>query len=229
MFRYKNAISFFLIIMMSFNLSEKSDASEKSSITTIALPKPDISQGIPLNSALKLRRSHRRFSEKPISLANLSQLLWSAQGITHFLGFRTAPSAGAIYPLEIYVLVSNVDKLSPGIYHYKPKSNELELIIKGNYRKQLTSAANQRSIKKAAATLVISAVFKRTEKKYGPRAKRYVHIESGSAAQNVYLQATSLQLNTILMGSFNDKDVKQVMQLPEDNEPLSIMPIGHRP
>ena len=225
----KFVFAFCLLVLVGFNSSE-SIASQQTIASIISLPKPDVSHGMPLNSTLKSRRSHRRFSKKSLSLTELSQLLWSAQGVTHFFGFRTAPSAGALYPLEIYVAVSNVDQLSQGIYHYKPDSHELELIIKGDHSKQFSQAANrQSSIKKATATLIITAVIKRTEQKYGQRAKRYVHIEAGSAAQNIYLQAASLQLGTVYIGSFKDKKVLQLMQLPMDHKPLGLMPVGHLP
>ena len=227
MFRYKHITILCLTVLMGFNLSA-AGASQKLNNPVIDLPKPDIKNGMPLNSALELRRSHRRFSTKPLSLDNLSQILWSAQGVTHLFGFRTAPSAGAIYPLEIYIVVSNVDQLQSGIYHYKPRSHHLKLVTEGEHSKQLSRAANrQSSIKKAAVTLVITGVIKRTEKKYELRAKRYVHIETGHAAQNIYLQATSLQLGTVFIGAFNDNEVKQVMQLPQGHEPLGLMPIGH--
>jgi SagB-type dehydrogenase family enzyme len=223
-------MSFFLIILVSFYLTEKILAAQQTNNTIIALPKPDVRQGMPLNSALKSRRSHRRFSDKAVPLSALSQLLWSAQGVTHLFGFRTAPSAGAIHPLELYVAATNVDQLQPGIYHYEPGSHSLRLIVQGDHRTRLVEAANkQGSIKKAPATLVITAVFSRTEKKYGKRAERYVHIESGSVAQNIYLQAASLQLNTVFTGSFNDMEVIKAMQLPEEHEPIGLMPIGHRP
>ena len=224
----KEIISFCLFVLMSFPISE-SIASQQTPSTTISLPKPDVDHGLPLNKTLKSRRSHRRFANKSISLTQLSQLLWSAQGVTHFFGFRTAPSAGALYPLELYIVVNNVEQLSQGIYHYIPGSHELELIIKGKYHKQLAQAAGQSSIKKASATFVLTAVIERTERKYGPRAKRYVHIEAGSVAQNIYLQAVSLQLGTVYIGSFKDNDVLQLMQLPMAHKALGLMPVGHLP
>lgn len=218
-----------LLILVGFAPS-KNVASQSFPGDEFSLPKPDISRGIPLNLALKSRRSHRRYSKKAISLNELSQLLWSGQGVTNFFGFRTAPSAGALHPLEIYVAVSNVDQLSQGIYHYKPGSHELALIIKGDHSKQLAqSASQQSSIKKAAATLIITADISRVERKYKQRAKRYVHIEAGSAAQNIYLQAVSLKLGTVFVGTFKDNEVTQFMQLPADHKPLGLMPIGHLP
>lgn len=229
MFRYKHIATLFLILLIGFSLPDSS-ASQKNNRSNITLPKPDIKHGIPLNSALKLRRSHRRFSAKSLSLTNLSQLLWSAQGKTHLFGFRTAPSAGAIHPIEMYVVVSNVDQLQPGIYHYKPGSHRLALIVEGKHRKQLYNAAGrQSSIANAAATFVITGVIRRTEKKYGQRAKQYVHIETGSVAQNIYLQAASLNLGTVFVGSFEEEKVKHVIQLPQDHIPLGLMPISHRP
>ena len=207
-----------------------SNTNHKTDSSIIALPRPDLKHGIPLNSALKMRRSYRRYSSTALSLADLSQLLWSAQGVTHFLGFRTAPSAGAKYPLEIYIVAGNVAALQPGIYHYQAGSHQLEPVAVGDQRKPLAQAAgNQSSIANAAVTLVISAVPGRTEKKYGSRAKRYVYIEAGSAAQNIYLQAASLHLGTVFVGSFSDKEVKQIIRLPADHEPLGLMPVGHRP
>ena len=225
----KLAISFFLLSLVAFSPS-KSIADQQTPGSTISLPKPDVSHGKPLNLTLKSRRSQRRFSKESISLSQLSQLLWSAQGVTHFFGFRTAPSAGAIYPLEIYIVVNNVEQLSQGIYHYIPRAHKLEIIILGDYANQLYQAASrQSSIKKAAATFIITAEIKRTEKKYGQRAKRYAHIEAGSAAQNIYLQATSLQLGTVFVGTFKDKEVLQLMKLPMDYEPLGLMPVGQKP
>ena len=221
----------FLCLLILVGISpSKSVASQSFPGDEFSLPKPDVSRGMPLNLTLKSRRSHRRYSKKAISLNELSQLLWSGQGVTNFFGFRTAPSAGALHPLEIYVVVSNVDQLSPGIYHYKPRSHELVLIVKGDHQKQLAQSANQQSsIKKSAATFIITGDISRVERKYKQRAKRYLHIEAGTAVQNIYLQAVSLKLGTVFIGTFKDNEVTQLMQLPADHKPLGLMPIGHLP
>ena len=225
----KFIIFLYLLILVGFAPSE-SIASQPIPGDEFSLPKPDVSHGTPLNLTLKSRRSHRRYSKKAISLNELSQLLWSGQGVTNFFGFRTAPSAGALHPLEIYVVVSNVDQLSPGIYHYKPRSHELVLIVKGDHQKQLAQSANQQSsIKKSAATFIITGDISRVERKYKQRAKRYLHIEAGTAVQNIYLQAVSLKLGTVFIGTFKDNEVTQLMQLPADHKPLGLMPIGHLP
>ena len=232
MIQYKQYIFYFLLAIMIFSLTESTamHKSQKNISPSIALPAPDISLGIPLNSAMQLRRSYRQFATKPISLDILSQLLWSAQGINHPSGFRTVPSAGALFPLEIYIVVGNVDDLPAGIYHFEPVSNSLHLVIEKDQRKQLALAAHgQNSINQAAITLVITGIIRRTEKKYGQRAKQYVHIEAGNASQNIYLQATSLKLGTVFIGAFSDKKVKRVLQLSSDHEPLGLMPVGSLP
>ena len=232
LFKMKTTKAILISFVLCFSGSSPAVSFNNSQINTtiVTLPSPDLKHGIPLNSALKTRRSHRRYSSTALSLTDLSQLLWSAQGITHLLGFRTAPSAGAKYPLEIFIVAGNVNELPPGIYHYHADSHQLERVAIGDQRKALAQAAGkQSSIAKAAVTLVISAVPRRTEKKYGPRATRYVHIEAGSAAQNIYLQAASLHLGTVFVGSFVDKEVKRIVRLPDNYEALGLMPVGHRP
>ena len=196
----------------------------------IQLPEADKSGGLPLNSTLSNRRSYRDFLPDALTLADLSQLLWSTQGITHPRGFRTTPSAGALYPLEIYLLAANIEGLEPGIYYYDPRRHTLRLTLKGDKRSQLASAAyRQDCIKNAPAVIAINAVFARTHKKYHQRGTRYVHIEAGNAAQNIYLQATSLKLGTVYVGAFYDSAVQKVLTLPKNVEPLGLMPVGHIP
>lgn len=194
----------------------------------IPLPDPRISSDVSVEEALRNRRSVRDYSRSKLELAELSQMLWSAQGRTSRSGFRTAPSAGGLYPLELYVVAGDVGGLSPGVYRYRPKSHELIFVAAGDRRKALASAAvDQAWVRRAPAILTLSAVFERTRKKYGRRSTRYVHIEVGSAAQNVYLQAESLGLVTVFVGAFDDARVQEVLQLPADHEPLGLMPVGH--
>ena len=156
----------------------------------IDLPKPSVDGTVSLESAIRGRRSVRDFSKRSLSLANVAQLLWAAQGITSRDGGRAAPSAGALYPLEIYLVAGNVDSLPAGIYHYRPKKHRLRPIADGDRRKALAAAALDQSwVRRAPAVLVIAGIYERSARKYGERARRYTHIEVGHAAQNLFLQA----------------------------------------
>jgi SagB-type dehydrogenase family enzyme len=193
----------------------------------IALPRAETAGEMSVEQALEQRRSTRDFARGGLSLDEIGQLLWAAQGITDRKGFRTAPSAGALYPLEAYVVVGNVDDLPPGVYRYSPKRHELIRIMSGDRRRALAGAAlGQAWVKRAPAVIVIAGVYERSAKKYGRRAQRYTHIEVGHAAQNVYLQATALGLGTVLVGAFHDADVQEALDLPADHEPLGLMPVG---
>lgn len=195
----------------------------------VKLPEPRSRSDTSVEDALYRRRSTREYREGPVSLAELSQLLWAAQGITDLRGHRTSPSAGALYPLELYVLAGDVKDLSPGIYSYKPHRHELVRVERGDRRIDLCNASlGQSSVRNAAAVIVFSAVYDRTTVKYGERGIRYVHMEAGHAAQNVYLQAVSLNLGTVVIGAFNDDAVKKIMKMTDREKPLSIMPLGRR-
>jgi SagB-type dehydrogenase family enzyme len=164
--------------------------------------------------ALQERRSIRQYQNEALTLAELSQLLWAAQGITHPSGLRTTPSAGALYPLEVYVVVGNVAELTAGLYRYRPQTHDLILIAAGDKRPAISQAAlDQDAVQEAAAVLVLAAVYERTTVKYNERGIRYVYMEVGAAAQNVYLQAVSLKLGTVYIGAFHDEQVKQVLNL----------------
>jgi SagB-type dehydrogenase family enzyme len=194
---------------------------------TIKLPEPAQDSNTSIEEAILKRRSARTYKESPLTLKEISQLLWAAQGITDPRGLRAAPSAGALYPLEIYVIAGNVNDLPDGIYHYKPLKHELVRIVKGDKRNELCNAAlGQSSIRTAAAVIVFSAVYERTTIKYGDRGIKYVHIETGHAAQNVFLQAVSLDLGTVVIGAFDDDAVTEVLKMPDREQPLYIMPVG---
>lgn len=193
----------------------------------VQLPQPRFDSGISVEKALLGRRSVREYRDGPLTLAEIGQLLWAAQGVTAPGGFRTAPSAGALYPLELHVVAGNVRDLPPGIYRYRPQTHTLAPIIPGDRRGELCAAALQQApIRKAPASLVFSAVFARTTCKYGERGLRYVYMDHGHAAENVYLQAVSLHLGTVVIGAFADDVVKKVISMPAGEEPLSIMPVG---
>lgn len=195
---------------------------------TITLPAPQIKGKISLEEVLNKRRSVREYKNDALLLNEISQLLWSVQGITEKnWGLRTAPSAGALYPLEVYVVVGNVRNLEAGVYKYIPETHSLTKVIDGDQRKALyNSALQQESIIKAAADFVIAAVYERTSRKYGNRAERYVHFEVGHAAQNLLLQATALNLGAVPIGAFYDEKVKAALKLPENEQPLYIIPVG---
>lgn len=197
----------------------------------ILLPSPQKKGKVSLEEAIAKRRSKRDFLDKPLSLTQLSQILWSAQGITGPDGFkRAAPSAGALYPLEIYVVTreNGVESLEAGIYHYLPQKHSIEIHKSGDLRNDLAKAAlGQHFIAEAPISLVITAEYERTTGKYGERGIRYVHIEVGHVGENVYLQVEALALGTVVVGAFDDEEVSQVLNLPPTHQPLYIMPIGY--
>jgi SagB-type dehydrogenase family enzyme len=192
----------------------------------IELPKPRWQGEVSVEQALKSRRSVRSFGLQALSLDEVSQLLWAAQGLSAGR-YRTAPSAGALYPLEVSVAAWNVEGLEPGVYRYDPAAHSLKEVRKGDVRKSLTRAAwFQKWVGRGAIALVFSAVYERTTGKYGERGIRYVHMEAGHAAQNVYLQAEALGLGTVIVGAFMDTWVKRVLRMPDEEVPLSVMPVG---
>jgi len=196
----------------------------------IKLPQPRYDGKISVEKVLLERRSVRHYTNEPLSLSEISQLLWAAQGITDPRGFRTAPSAGARYPLEVYMVVGKVRTLSAGIYKYNPYKHELVKTAEGDKRSDLCRAAlNQGAIRNAPAVMVFGCVYERTTVKYGNRGIQYVFMEAGHAAQNVFLQAVSLGLGAVVMGAFNDHEAKKVLNLEADENLIYIMPIGRPP
>ncbi|HSF82885.1 MAG TPA: SagB/ThcOx family dehydrogenase [Anaerolineales bacterium] len=194
----------------------------------IVLPEPDRESKTSLEKALQDRRSIRSYSDQALALAEVGQLLWAAQGVNRPGGYRTAPSAGALYPLEIYLLAGQVEDLAAGLFHYLPENHALEHVWSGDRQVSLSEAAlGQDSIARAPAVIVIAAIYQRTKGKYGQRGERYVHMEAGSAAQNIYLQAVSLELGTVFIGAFYDEQVQNVLGLSKDEIPLCLMPVGH--
>ncbi len=189
----------------------------------IVLPAPRQTGPMPLEEAIAQRRSVRAYTAQPLTVAELSQLLWACQGITSAAGLRTAPSAGALYPLEVYLVTAD------GVYHYLPQGHRMQLLARGDVRQALAKAAvGQAPVAEAPASFVITAVYARTEQKYGAeRTPRYVHLEAGHAAQNVLLQAVALGLGGVPIGAFYDDQVQRVLGLPADHQPLYVIPVGH--
>ncbi len=206
----------------------------RASSSAIPLPAPKTRGEMSLEEAIQKRRSKREFLDKPLTLEQVSQILWVAQGITdEQSGYRAAPSAGALYPLEVYLVVGEGGVDPPladgaGVYHYLPENHSLEKLLEGDVRQDLMRASlGQSFIADAPVDLVIAAEYERTTGKYGERGIRYVHMEVGHAAQNVYLQVTALGLGTVTIGAFDDEEVARVLHLPSEHEPLCVMPVGH--
>jgi len=193
----------------------------------VPLPKLRYESATSVELALLKRRSVRDFRDAPLALDDLGQLLWAAQGLTDRAGLRTARSAGALYPLELYTVAGNVQGLPAGLYHYVPRRHALLRIADGDKRQARGRAAyDQTSIAEAPAILVVCAVYERVTGKYGERGLRYVHMEAGHASQNVYLQAVSLRLDTVVLGAFDDVRVAETLALGPQEQPLYLMPIG---
>lgn len=215
-------------ILLSNFWKDNTYSKEKEKPQKIILPQPSYESKVSVEQALQSRRSNRSYKDEPITIKEFSQLLWAAQGITSDQGGRTAPSVGAKYPLEIFGVVGEVKGLDPGLYQYDPKDHSLIIRKKGDLRENLAEAAlGQPSITDAPLDLVITGIYARTMEKYGERAYRYVHIEVGHACQNIYLQAETLNLGTVLIGAFQDDKVAEVLQLKKE-KPLAIMPVGKR-
>jgi SagB-type dehydrogenase family enzyme len=196
---------------------------------TISLPDPRLKGEMTLEEAILKRRSRRDFKDSPLTLGEISQILWAAQGITDETGHRAAPSAGALYPLDLYLVVGKqgVEGLKEGVYHYLPHSHSLEPTLGEDVRQTLARlSAEQMFIAEAPLSLLITAEYERTTKKYGDRGVRYVHMEAGHVAQNVYLQAEALRLGTVTVGAFQDEEIAQALALPSAFRPLYVMPIG---
>ncbi len=190
-------------------------------LDVIDLPEPRRGSDFSLEAALDQRRSVRVYSSEPLEMSLLSQLLWATQGITVDWGGRTAPSAGATYPLEIYLVTHD------GLYRYLPQGHRLELLSRDDRMDRLAATGQRDIIGGAQANVVITAVYARTEERYGERAERYVALEAGHACQNLLLQAVALDLGAVPVGAFDDEAVARALDLPDDHRPLYIVPVGH--
>ncbi len=194
----------------------------------IRLPQPELTGEVSVEEAIARRRSIRSYSDSPLRLEEISQLLWAAQGITDPVrGFRSAPSAGATYPLAVFLVVreGGVPGLGAGVYEYLPAEHSLRPVRSGDLSRELAEAAlGQPWVRDAPACLVIAADYSRTTSVYGERGVRYVHMEAGHVGENVYLQATAMGLGTVAVGAFHDSEVAEILQT--DLAPLYIFPVG---
>lgn len=194
----------------------------------IRLPAPRLAGKVPVEEALHLRRSVRAFAPQPLALGDAAQLLWAAQGITEPKeGKRTAPSAGATYPLEMFLVAGEVEGLGAGVYRYRPRTHDLVATAGGDRRGVLAAAARQQTwLADAPAVFLVAAVPGRTASRYGSRAERYVLMEAGHAGENLQLQAVALGLVSVVVGAFDDAEVQRVLGLAGEEQPLSLMPVG---
>lgn len=229
-------ILIFLVIVLvaGFFIFEGFTSSETVSVKeTVSLPTPQYKGDISLEEAIYRRKSERTYADEPLALEEISQILWAAAGkvVDGVTGpTRAYPSAGGIYPLDVYLVAGKIQGLKAGIYIYNWRQHSIDLIVEGDKRQELTNAAlGQRMINQAPASLVFTADYPSTTSRYGSRGKtRYVPMDAGGASQNVYLQAAALNLNTVAIGAFRDTAVKQVLGGIKE-EPLYIMPVGRKP
>lgn len=217
-----------IISVLSITLACASACAQQASNSTVLLPSPLLDGKISLENALQNRRSVRTFDDgETMTLAEVSQLLWAAQGITAGNRFRTAPSAGAIYPVQMYLIAESVDSLAAGIYRYLPVTESLELVCEGDFLEAIAEASlGQMWMAKAQVLIAISARYGTITSVYGERGVTYTHMEAGHISQNIYLQCVSLGLGTCAVGAFDDLSVASILQLPDDEVPLYLMPAG---
>jgi SagB-type dehydrogenase family enzyme len=197
----------------------------------INLPAPASQGMVSVEQALKNRRTIRRFANKALIQAQLSQLLWAGYGVTDSRGLRSAPSAGALYPLDIYAVVGDrqVSGLAAGVYHYLPEKQALELRKTGDWRRAVARASLQQAwMAEAPIMVVITGEYRRCQVRYGERGMRYTHMESGHVGQNLFLQAEALGLGAGIVGAFENTAIVKTLELPPTYDPLLIMPIGYK-
>ena len=216
-----------VIIAATIIFNQSIGESDQSSKFKIDLPKPRYDSNISIERALFERRSTREYKDQPLILAELSQLLWAAQGITDPTGLRSAPFAGALYPIKVYIIIGDVINISDGIYRYEPSDHLLLRIAEGDRRDELYEAAmKQESIRDGESVILLSANYEPTTSKNGERGEMFVHMEAGHVAQNICLQAVSLNLGDVTVGAFSDERVKDIVEMPEEENPLYLIPIG---
>jgi SagB-type dehydrogenase family enzyme len=185
------------------------------SVPKITLSPPKTKDGAPIWDVLRRRRSERRYQDAPLLEAELSQLLWASQGITHAhqnYGFRTAPSAGALYPVETYLVVNSIEEIQPGVYHYAVEDHELEQLKAGDFGDPVARAAlDQGMAAQASAVFVWTGVFGRSKWKYKQRAYRYVYLDAGHIAENLALAAVALGLGSCQIAALYDEEANELL------------------
>jgi SagB-type dehydrogenase family enzyme len=215
-----------------FSGTNKTTYNTRHVIGTVSLPDPQLTGNLSVEAAIQNRRSVRHYSNQSVTLGNVSQILWSAQGITDTPNqLRAAPSAGQVYPLEVYVIAGpNVSGLQEGVYQYESSNNTLEMLMNGDLRSDLSNIADgQPWVKQAPLDILITGNNQKMIDKYPNKdlSTRFVDLEAGHAGENIYLQAESLGLVTVSLGSFDSNQLTQKFELPNNETPLYIFPIGH--
>jgi len=199
-------------------------AQEKSSGAMITMPSPKLDGSVSVEKGLAERRSVRAYKPEAVSMEEVSQILWAAQGITEpSKGYRTAPSARGTYVIHVYLVAGNVSGLPGGLYRYEPKGHTLVKLSEGDKKGDLLKAAGQAPIGPAPAALIISGVTDRSAAN-----PNWMYLEAGHASQNVYLQAFTLKLGTVTMAGFKPEAVSRALNLPEKEQPIYIMPFGRK-
>ena len=198
----------------------------------VKLPPPVKTGGMPLAEALNVRRTVRHFASRPLDLGQISQLLWEADGTSDPRGLRTSPSAGATYPLDLYLVVGErgVADLAAGVYRYQAAAHALSPVAPGDLRGAVARASRHQSwMTQAPVMVVITGEYRRCTGRYGERGVRYTHMEAGNVSQNLFLAAEALGLGAGIVGAFEDKALAQAAKLAPAHEPLLVMPVGHKP
>lgn len=197
----------------------------------ITLPEPRTDGGISVEKALSERRSVRSFTNESVTLEEVSQLCWAAQGVTDEKGHRTSPSAMASYPLEIYVLAGNVTDLPSGVYHYSPQGHNLTTISEGDRISYLFGGAaggKEDWRKSAPVVFIVTGVFERINKIPGEDFSRFVQVEAGTASENLLLEVVSLGLGATYTAGFDENKTKEVLALSSNETPIAVLPVGHK-
>ena len=234
----KLVIIFLVIIFIGvssvyyFSGSTTTTYNNRQVIGTVSLPAPQLTGNLSVEASIQNRRSVREYANESVTLGNVSQILWAAQGITNTqYQLRAAPSAGQVYPLEVYVIAGpNVTGLKEGVYQYEPSNNTLEMFMNSDLRGDLSTIADgQPWVKQAPLDILITGDYQKMIDKYPNKqlSITFVDLEAGGVGENIYLQAESLNLATVALGSFDSSQLSQKFELPSNETPLYIFPIGH--
>jgi SagB-type dehydrogenase family enzyme len=212
-----------MLCQADIGISSVQAQEQKSSASITDLPTPVIDGSMSIEKALSERRTVRSYSDKPLSLEDISQILWAAQGITEpKRGLRTAPSAQASYLMKVYVLTGKVADLTMGMYQYQPQGHKLVKVADGDIKTDLYRAAPQNPIKNAPAAVVITGISNKAKN------PSWIYLEAGHIAQNICLEAVSRNLGTVTMAGFKPEEVKKALRLPDNEQPVYIMPMGKK-
>ena len=216
---------FFLLISLMIVSFGGQTMSQDDNPRTIKLPEPVKQSDMSIEECLAARRSVREYGDRALSVDEVSQLLWAAQGITADWGARTAPSAGGLFPIRLFVAVRDVDGIDPGSWEYLPREHSVRLVKPGDITADLCAAAlDQECVAHGQIVLIISAIPSITEAKYGDRSMRYIDTEVGAVCENIYLQCEALDLGTVSVGAFYDDEIAEIVGT--DNAVRLIMPVG---